>query len=75
MNQYLSISDEVGAYDIAQLNANATDDKTMQDENEIFKSLNIDYAPDNNIDIVLDAMFNKLKEKTHDIKVENIAIS
>lgn len=35
----------------------------MQEENELFKSLNIDYAPDNNIDIVLDAFYKKLKSK------------
>jgi len=35
----------------------------MQKENELFKSLNIDYAPDNNIDLVLDAFYKKLKSK------------
>lgn len=35
----------------------------MKKENELFKSLAIDYAPDNNIDIVLDAFYNKLKSK------------
>ena len=39
------------------------DEKKMQEENEIFKSLNINYAPDNNIDIVLDALYNKLNVK------------
>lgn len=35
----------------------------MQRENELFKSLGINYASDNNIDIVLDALYNKLKAK------------
>ena len=64
MNQYLSIGDELGAYDMTK---NAfkpdIDQDTMNRENELFKSLNINYAPDNNIDIVLDALYNKLKAK------------
>ena len=35
----------------------------MKKENELFRSLAIDYTPDNNIDIVLDAFYNKLKSK------------
>ena len=35
----------------------------MQQENELFKSIGIDYSPDNNIDIVLDALYMKLKTK------------
>lgn len=41
----------------------------MQEENELFKSLDINYAPDNNIDIVLDALYNKLKEKTNEVQL------
>lgn len=63
MNQYLSISDEVGAYDCIDCGAKDIDQETMQKENELFKSLGINYASDNNIDIVLDALYNKLKTK------------
>ena len=64
MNQYLSIGDELGAYDMSKNTFKPdTDQDTMNRENELFKSLNINYAPDNNIDIVLDALYNKLKAK------------
>ena len=66
MNQYLSIADEVGAYSIEDVKAKTIDNDVMQHENELFKSLNIDYAPDNNLDIVLDTLYVKLKEKMHD---------
>lgn len=59
----MSISDEVNGYDIASDVKNNDDNNKMQEENELFKSLNIDYAPDNNLDIVLDAFYKKLKEK------------
>ena len=63
MNQYLSISDEIGGYDIIKSQTNDDDNKKMQEENQLFRSLNIDYAPDNNIDLVLDTMYKKLKSK------------
>ena len=63
MNQYMSINDEIGGYDIIDQKSNNDDASKMQKENELFKSLNIDYAPDNNIDLVLDAFYKKLKSK------------
>ena len=63
MNQYLSIGDEIGGYDIIKSQTNDDDNKKMQEENQLFRSLNIDYAPDNNIDLVLDTMYKKLKSK------------
>lgn len=35
----------------------------MDEENEIFKSMKVDYSPDNNIDMVLDLFYEKLTEK------------
>ena len=63
MNQYLSIGDEVGGYDILDDDSSQPDADKMQQENELFKSIGIDYSPDNNIDIVLDALYRKLKTK------------
>lgn len=63
MNQYLSIADEIGAYDILYDHNKKIDDSIMRKENELFKSLNINYAPDNNLDIVLDTLYNKIKSK------------
>ena len=59
----MSISDEVCGYSIVNEEKKGDDAKKMQEENALFKSLNIDYAPDNNIDIVLDAFYKKLKSK------------
>lgn len=64
MNQYLSISDEYQTfkYDDAEKQP-AIDQKKMDEENEIFKSMKVDYSPDNNIDMVLDLFYEKLTEK------------
>ena len=59
----MSISDEISGYDIIDTKPSDDDPNKMQQENEVFKSLNIDYAPDNNIDIVLDTLYKKLKCK------------
>ena len=37
--------------------------KVMKDEDAIFKSLNVNYAPDNNIDKILEMTYEKLKSK------------
>lgn len=63
MNQYLSVGDEVGVYSSAELGTEQIDGAKMQEEDTIFRSMKVDYAPDNNLDIVLDAFYAKLKEK------------
>ena len=63
MNQYLSIGDEIGGYSVIDTPQRENDTNAMQSENKLFKSLNIDYAPDNNIDIVLGAFYSKIKSK------------
>ena len=64
MNQYLSISTEVGTYHTIDIGVNQQlDPNTMKLEDAVFKSMNVDYAPDNNIDQVLDMFYAKLKEK------------
>ena len=62
----MSIGDEIGAYDIIdEGNEVKIEQDTMQEENDLFKSLNINYAPDNNIDVVLDALYSKIKAKNN----------
>lgn len=63
MNQYLSIVDEVGVYSLVELWTEQIDSAKMQEEDALFKSMDVDYAPDNNLDIILDAFYAKLKEK------------
>lgn len=62
MNQYLSIPSEIGVFKLVGSNDNI-DSKKMQEEDAIFKTLNIDYSPDNNLDIVLNAFYAKIKQK------------
>lgn len=62
MNQYLAISDEIGAFSTMKLDRNI-DQETMKKEDALFKSMNINYAPDNNIDNVLDTLYVKLNQK------------
>lgn len=58
MNQYLSIPQEKNALRLCK---NATSPQPPQDvfkaEDEIFKSLKLNYAPDNNIDLVLEDLY------------------
>ena len=63
MNQYLAIGDEIGVYDNIKSDA-SQNPENFKAEDAIFKSMNIDYAPDNNIDVVLDAFYAKVKDKT-----------
>lgn len=46
-----------------ELGIEQIDSAKMQEEDALFKSMNVDYAPDNNLDIVLDAFYAKIKEK------------
>ena len=63
MNQYLSISDEIGTFHAIDTDGSSIDPKKMQEEDALFKSMKIDYAPDNNLDSVLDMFYQKIKEK------------
>lgn len=63
MNQYLSIADEDNAFDVVRLPSKNVDNAKMQEEDALFKSLNVNYAPDNNLDLVLDTFYGKIKEK------------
>ena len=67
MNQYFTCASEKGIYKIikCQKQADETRDmqKVMKDEDAIFKSLNVNYAPDNNIDNVLEILYKKLESK------------
>lgn len=65
MNQYIGIPDEIGVFHQVQANAGGKDidNAKMANENAIFKSLNVDVTPDNNIDMVLDQLYTLLKRK------------
>ena len=63
MNQYLSVPSEIGVFNVVKTSQNDIDPKKMQEEDALFKSMKIDYAPDNNIDVVLDALYAKIKHK------------
>ena len=62
MNQYLSVSDEVGA-----IRRNGedrpVDQKALAEESKVFNDLKLDTAPDNNIDEILERLYNMIVEK------------
>lgn len=64
MNQYLSIKEEIGVYGSIDDPTNKISNDELKKEDAIFKSMNINYAPDNSIDIVLDALYAKILQKT-----------
>ena len=64
MNMYMTIPEEIGVFHSELLPVK--DDlkpETMAEEDKIFKSLNVAFAPDNNIDEILECLWNKLKSK------------
>ena len=65
MNQYLSIKEEIGVYGSIDDPTNKISNDELKNEDAIFKSMNINYTPDNSIDIVLDALYAKILQKLH----------
>ena len=65
MNQYLSIKEECGAFSLKKQwhDPHSLDKETMQKEDALFKSMNVNFAPDNNIDVVLETVYQKIQEK------------
>ena len=63
MNQYLSIGEEQKVFGTIGEDNHKLDQNLMQKEDAIFKSLNINYNPDNSIDLVLDSLYSKLITK------------
>ncbi len=66
MNQYLTIPEEKGSFTVVRIDSSKQDAITpdmMRKENALFKSMNVNYAPDNNIDRILEMTYEKLKEK------------
>lgn len=67
MNMYATIPEEVGAFKTSS-NARGEDEmptppEKMAAEDKIFRELGVNFAPDNNIDEVLEALWAKLKSK------------
>lgn len=65
MNQYLTCSTEHGVYQLDKTIDIAVqhDTEKMKEEDQLFKSLNINYQPDNNIDELLERLAIKLDSK------------
>lgn len=64
MNQYLSIPSEIGVFSMASpKNSKQPSQQEMQKEDVIFKNMNLNFVPDNNIDQLLVDVINKLKSK------------
>ena len=65
MNQYLTVESEKGVF--ANKTLNQSDKQISQDilekENKIFRSSNINTVPDNNIDQVLERVYETLKKR------------
>ena len=66
MNQYLTIPEEKDVFTVVKTECKKKDEITpqqMQEEDKTFKSMNINYAPDNSIDKILEMTYEKLKSK------------
>lgn len=65
MNQYLTVGSENGTFrDLKSETPDAQPDPiVMKKEDEVFKSMNVNFAPDNNIDQVLEQLWEKIFQK------------
>lgn len=63
MNQYLTVDAEYGLFKYITIEApEQFTNETIQAEDKIFKQLGLNIQPDNNIDIVLQRLYNILKD-------------
>lgn len=65
MNQYVTVESEHGVFRNKTLNSSDknTSKENFEKEDKMFRELNIDYSPDNNIDILLEKIYHKLNSK------------
>ena len=68
MNQYYTCASEKGVYAFKKDQPKKQDDsidlqKRMQQEDALFKSLGVNYAPDNNVDKVLETLYVRLNSR------------
>ena len=62
----MTIPEEKGSFTVVRIDSSKQDAITpdmMKKEDALFKSMNVNYAPDNNIDRLLEMTYEKLKEK------------
>lgn len=57
MNQYLSLPSEIGTFRLYGGKADEINQKKMQEEDQAFKALAIDFSPDNSIDKILEDFY------------------
>lgn len=64
MNQYLTVGSEYGTFrTLLDAKKEQSDPKAMQAEDAVFKSMNLNYAPDNAIDPILEALWDRISAK------------
>lgn len=64
MNQYLTVGSEYGTFrNLKGMRQEQPDQKKMQEEDAAFKAMGVNFSPDNNIDEVLETLWEKIVEK------------
>lgn len=63
MNQYMTVGSELGVFKALSIEAQDDTTQKIQEEDEKFKEKNVDYRPDNDIDILLELIYAKLNAK------------
>ena len=66
MNQYVTVPSELGTFVNREVNESDKEiesPEAMKQEDDLFKALKVNYAPDNNIDLVLERTYKKLQSK------------
>lgn len=69
MNMYATIPEELGVFKVSAPSA-GEDPKSekMAEEDKAFRSLNVNFAPDNDIDKILESFWTKIKSKLEEEK-------
>lgn len=65
MNQYVTVESERGLYQNRIMNQSdkADDPEKMKNENAKFVDMKVSYAPDNDVDVILERLYQKLNSK------------
>lgn len=65
MNQYVTVESERGLYSNRSMNSSdaADDPEKMKAENAKFVDMKVNYAPDNDVDTILERLYQKLNSK------------
>lgn len=62
MNQYLTVPEEHGLFTVVQFEWRKFGREDFKREDALFKSMNVDYKPDNDADLMVETLYGRLRQ-------------